>query len=229
MPSLSLNNHYRKLLCFVLVVSSFYIVNAQDQAPQPLTRTQNILLEGQEQQRLPLSPQATPVQPISSQQQFILPNFSSFAAIASLLTIVGVVSIWVFMRKKKRKFKDYFEKIDYAYANFKLETRRCEGELHRLRDLLENDLQHGKIEESTFGLLNGKIEDYLVKIRQQIVQEQFGDLPKNLLTSLKQILENGEVSEHEYESFIKILQNTAGIDAAQKDAVTQLVTDWKNK
>ncbi|GEM_PF-3961864 len=147
--------------------------------------------------------------------------------LASFVTILGVCTAWLFAQRKKKNFKFYFEKIDSTYSNFKLNSRRCEAELYRLRDMVEHELKEGKIEEGTFSLLNSRIEVYLKEIRSLILTEQFGALPSSITTTIQHMLTSGDISEKEYQTFVKILENTTGIATEQKNSVEQTIRAWK--
>ena len=68
-------------------------------------------------------------------------------------------------RKKRRAISKYMEEIDKTFSEYKWKAKRCEAELYRLRDLLEERLKKGKIDESLFELLTKRIDNYLKEIQ----------------------------------------------------------------
>ena len=90
------------------------------------------------------------------------------AFVVSLVGVILALSGFSFSGKKKQKFlKKYFHEIDDAYSTFKMKDKRCEAELYRLQDLIEHELKEGKINETTFQLLEKRIERYLKEIKSQ--------------------------------------------------------------
>jgi hypothetical protein len=55
--------------------------------------------------------------------------------------------------------------IDDVYTSYKMKSRRCEAELFRLQDQIEDRLTAGNIDENTFQLLEGRIQKYMEEIK----------------------------------------------------------------
>lgn len=95
-------------------------------------------------------------------------NFMQWEFIAIVVTIIsGIAAITGFSmsaRKKKKSISKYMTEIDNTFSEFKQKTKRCEAELYRLRDLLEERLKKGKIDESIYELLQKRIDKYLEEI-----------------------------------------------------------------
>lgn len=153
----------------------------------------------------------------------------NWEAIGVFLTICFALGTWMIIRKNRRKLKDYFDKIDNTYGQFKMKSHRCEAELYRLKDLIEEDLKEGRIEESTFQILSSRVESYLKEVRQQILHEQFGSLPQTLMENLTTMLQNNQVSHEEYTQFMKLLEKTTGVTQLQRDELIQIVAKWKKE
>lgn len=105
-------------------------------------------------------------------QKFQLSSLVSWEALGVIIPIALAIGGWYFLHQKKSRLKDYFEQIDTTYSQFKLKGERCETELVQLKDVIEHDLKHGKIEESTYQLLNQRIERYLKEVRKEIQKEK---------------------------------------------------------
>jgi hypothetical protein len=63
------------------------------------------------------------------------------------------------------------EEIDDVYSRFKMNARRCETELYRLKDEVLDELKVGMIDEEKYNILIQRIEDCMKEIREQIERE----------------------------------------------------------
>jgi cytochrome c-type biogenesis protein CcmE len=91
-------------------------------------------------------------------------------------TVVGVIG-WMARHhgmEKKRKilFKKLMEEIDDVYSRFKMNTRRCEGELQRLKNEVLDEFKEGMIDEDNYNVLDRRIDDYLKEVKEQIDREK---------------------------------------------------------
>lgn len=73
--------------------------------------------------------------------------------------------------KKRRVVQRLLKDLDDIYARFKMNSRRCEAELYRLKDIAEEELTRGRISEASYKVLDAKINRYLSEIREQIEKE----------------------------------------------------------
>jgi len=90
-----------------------------------------------------------------------------FGAFASVIAVVIAISGFSLSGKKKQKMlKKLMHEIDDAYGSFKQKSKRCEAELYRLQDLIEENLKEGHIDENTFQLLEKRIEKYLKEVKE---------------------------------------------------------------
>lgn len=69
-------------------------------------------------------------------------------------------------------FKKLMDEIDGVYSRFKMNARRCEAELHRLRDELLDEFKQDMINEENYNTLDKRIEDYLKEVKEQIEREK---------------------------------------------------------
>jgi hypothetical protein len=97
-------------------------------------------------------------------------NFMQWEFIAIVVTIIsGIAAVTGFSisaQKKKKSISKYMTEIDNTFNEFRQKTKRCEAELYRLRDLLEERLKKGKIDESIYELLQKRIDKYLEEITE---------------------------------------------------------------
>jgi len=79
----------------------------------------------------------------------------------ALFSVICTVTAFVATRRKRGRIKSLLNEIDNIYYRFKMNARRCEAELYRLRDMVLEDYKNGKITEQSYDILNERINDYL--------------------------------------------------------------------
>jgi len=79
-------------------------------------------------------------------------------------SVVATVIAFVATRRKRGRVKKLLNDIDSTFFSFKMNARRCEAELYRLKDIVLEDYKNGKITEQSYDVLNERIDDYLKKL-----------------------------------------------------------------
>ena len=74
-------------------------------------------------------------------------------------------------RKKKILFERFLGEVDNVYSDFKLNTRRCETELHKLNNDVLSEFKQGTLDEEHYDTLNRRIEDYMKEVHKRIDEE----------------------------------------------------------
>jgi len=64
------------------------------------------------------------------------------------------------------------DEVDDIYSRFKMNTRRCETELYRLKDDVLDDFKEGMIDEKNYKTLDKRIGDYMKEVKEQIEKEK---------------------------------------------------------
>jgi len=113
----------------------------------------------------------TVVEPIESIFDFLLRSKDVLGLLLAIVSLVGGGFAWFRGRRKKERVKTLLDEIDNIYSSFKMNARRCEAELLSLREKSLDMLKQGKIDESNYGLLKERIDEYLQEIREQIERE----------------------------------------------------------
>lgn len=155
-------------------------------------------------------------------------DWEAWGVILAILGMIAGTVGYIISRKKGRVTTTYFKQIDSVYSTFKMKSYRLEAELYRLRDMVTEDFKEGKLDQSSFTLLEERIEKYLSEIREQILDEQFGGLPGNLKSKLSEMLNNGEITKTEYKKFHSLITDST-LNAKDKDALNKLVKEWSTK
>lgn len=104
----------------------------------------------------------------SSIESFISEYWVQFLAlVVSLIGVaLAVTGFTVAGAKKKKSVTRFIHQIDDTFASFKWKSKRCEAELYRLHDLIDDQLKNGRIDEGAYELLNKRIDKYLAEIKE---------------------------------------------------------------
>lgn len=99
---------------------------------------------------------------------FISEYWVQFLALVVSLVGVGLaVTGFTFANaKKKKSVTKLINQIDDTFASFKWKSKRCEAELYRLQDVIEDELKEGKLDEGAYHLLVNRIDKYLKEIKE---------------------------------------------------------------
>ncbi len=89
---------------------------------------------------------------------------------------VGIIGWFVrhsgMEKKRKILFKKLMEEVDDVYSRFKMNTRRCETELYKLKDEALDEFKEGMIDEDNYNILGRRIDDYMNEVKEQIEKEK---------------------------------------------------------
>jgi hypothetical protein len=115
-------------------------------------------------------------EPSTSIESFISEYWVQFLAL--IVSIIGVaLAVTGFTlagAKKKKSVSKFLNQIDDTFAEYKWKSKRCEAELYRLHDLVDEQLKKGKLDEGAYEILHKRIEKYLAEIKE------IDNLPHNL-------------------------------------------------
>lgn len=90
------------------------------------------------------------------------------ALVVSVIGVMLAVSGFSLANKKKHKYlKKFLHEIDNAYSSYKMKSKRCEAEMIRLQDQIEDKLKEGSLDEGTYHLLEKRIDKYLEEIKTE--------------------------------------------------------------
>jgi len=114
--------------------------------------------------------------PITQPQAGITLSIEEIATLISIGgTIVGVAGYIArtLSAKRRRKilFKNLMDEIDEIYSRFKMNARRCEAELYKLRDQILDAFKEGTLDEDNYKVLSKRLEEYMKEIKGQIESE----------------------------------------------------------
>jgi len=155
--------------------------------------------------------------------------WNNFVIILTIITVIIAATGFTFASKRKQKsISKYMNQIDDTYSEYKMKAKRCEAELYRLKDIVDNELKSGKIDEGAYKLLMNRIEGYMVDIQKQIVNEKFGGLPASLKDEMFKMMEDGEITESEFETMQKLIKRSE-LSASEQDNLLEQLKDFKKQ
>jgi len=147
----------------------------------------------------------------------------------AILALILAATGFTFAAKRKQKsISKYINEIDNTYTEFKMKSKRCEAELYRLRDIIDEQLKNGKLDDSAYQLLMNRIEGYMVEVQKMIVNEKFGGLPENLKNELFNMMESGDISESEYEKFQNLITKSE-LSGNDQSTLLKTVKDFQKQ
>jgi hypothetical protein len=148
--------------------------------------------------------------------------------IAVIAVIIAATGFTFAAKKKQKSISKYMNKIDDTYTEYKMKAKRCEAELYRLKDIVDDELKSGKIDDGAYKLLMNRIENYMIDIQKQIVNEKFGGLPSSLKEEMFQMMEDGEITESEMDTMQKLIKRSE-LSANEQDSLLAQMRDFKKQ
>jgi hypothetical protein len=158
----------------------------------------------------------------------------------NLATIIGLISLIIAIssfagvlisrrvqNRQKRHLKQLLDEVDTVYTHFKMNARRCEAELYRLKDMVTTDLKEGKLEEGSYGILDKRLDSYMQEIQERILDESLGSFPTKLRDTLHRLIENGEVDEHQFAAIEKMILTSDELTDADRARLKESLERWR--
>ncbi len=126
-------------------------------------------------------------------------DWNTWEPIITALTILATVLIFIFgffsIRKKRGKLRQYLEKIDDIFNEYKKNYQMCQQELITFRESIKKEVKDGKLEESHYLILDKKIDDYLMEMKAMEKSNPKSMLEENIIEPVSEEKGVGEVTE----------------------------------
>ncbi|UCE37560.1 MAG: hypothetical protein JSW00_19250 [Thermoplasmata archaeon] len=161
---------------------------------------------------------------------FALPEFLNNAEV--IVGIIGLVALGggsaygVWRRKKKHgRFSELLTQLDEVYGSFKLNPKRCELELEKMKVTINEDLKKNTIDQNNYSILKTRIDEIMGEIRSETIKSEVSELPKDIEIKIKDMLIDGEITRKEYDKILPIIK---GSDMAtdDKEKMKKMVESW---
>jgi len=149
--------------------------------------------------------------------------------IIAVISLLGGGIAWYMTRRRKGRARTLLDEVDEVYTRFKLNSRRCEAELYRIKDITLEKLKMGKIDESSYGIIKERVDEYLHEIRERIINERLGSFPSKLKDELQRMIKAGETSKEDFNAIEKLLDRTTDLRESDKTELRELLEKWKKE
>jgi len=175
-------------------------------------------------------------QPVQTQTTIIIQNITqapkeegmdwqTIGSIVGVLATLAAFIGWLLMKKGRSRASGYIKDISERFNKYKNDAGRCEAELYKMKEQIEHDFAKGKISEESFSMLDSRIDKYLSEVRQGIVTTF--DLSPKTKKELKDMLEDGAISEEEYKKFSRL--DISSLSKPEKARLERLMKKWRQR
>jgi len=153
-------------------------------------------------------------------------NWESIGAIVGIAGLAAGFLGWFLSRKERGTTAKYLREIDRAFNQYRDDTSRCESALYDIKEKIEKEFSHGKINDSAFSILDARLDKYLAEVRKGVISTQF-KLSEETKKKLENMLEDGVISKEEYATFSKM--NIKELSAKDRARLKSLMKKWEEK
>lgn len=148
----------------------------------------------------------------------------NWEAVSVVLVIIGALIGWYVSRKMRSKSAFYLKEIDAIYKKHQENPEAMDTALSELRERIERDFESGKITDQAIALLEARIDKYTKMARMDTISTGLR-LPKTTKRQIKEMLEDGIISEEEYERFADM--DLTHLSQKDYEKLTRLMQKWK--
>lgn len=144
---------------------------------------------------------------------------------------IPVLSLFIgyfITRKKKKKFTKYLRMAQKISKQYRYDPKRLEAEFYRLKDILNEELHKGKIDEAAYAIVEKRIDEYRHQAKKADLSDQFAELPDNLRDTLVNILSSGESARQDLVKAYAAIDQS-GLDQNAKDNCKDMVCHLHEK
>ena len=127
-------------------------------------------------------------------------------------TLAGTMITWVKGKKKRGVVSRHIRQIDRAYTELEGGPAEKREALRKMKRTISKEFGKGKIDESAYGILDKRIDDYLKELR--LGAGKISNV--ELKAEIDKILEDGIVTKDEYEEFEEMLEKGHELKEGEK-------------
>ncbi|GEM_PF-4172881 len=147
-----------------------------------------------------------------------------------LILLIFCIGVLLFLSKLwgAKTHRYYYNKILQTIKKTRTSAKRQEKVLRKLHRQLKKDYQFFRLDEPTFCILNEQLVDLRTTTRKKIFQKESDSLPSSLITTVLEMIDDGKISDHEFESFLKLFNELSDLTKEQKQKWITLLLKWKD-
>jgi len=153
-------------------------------------------------------------------------DWNLVGGMAAIIALAAAGIGWFLSRKERGMTSKYMREIDKSFNEFRDNTSKCESVLYNIKEKIEKDFSKGKINDSAFSILDARLDKYLSDVRKGVIGSQF-KLTEANKKELGDMLEDGVITEKEYEKFKKM--KISELSAADRKKLQSLMKKWEEK
>jgi len=142
-----------------------------------------------------------------------------------ILVLIAAMGTWWLATRRRNKVAKLLERIDRIHST---SPHASEREFLVFKDTIASELKKGGIDESSYLILDKRIDDYVREARERIIEERFSTLPSSLKNELKLMIDDGKVTEGEVLTFEKVLSKSS-ISDRDKGELRSLLSEWQTR
>jgi len=153
-------------------------------------------------------------------------DWNLVGGVAAIIALAAAAVGWFLSRKERGMTSKYIREIDRSFNEFRDNTSKCESVLYNIKEKIEKDFSKGKINDSAFSILDARLDKYLSDVRKGVIGSQF-KLTEANKKELDNMLEDGVITEKEYERFKKM--KISELPAGDRKKLQSLMKKWEGK
>ena len=148
----------------------------------------------------------------------------NWEAISVALVVIGALIGWLISRRIRNKSAYYLKEIDAAHRRHKDEPETLDAALGELRERIVKDFEKSRLTDSALAMLEGRIDKYSKGAKVDAIATGFR-LPKDIKRQIKAMLDDGVISEEEYDRFTEM--DLTHLSQKEYERLTKLMQKWK--
>ena len=153
-------------------------------------------------------------------------DWNFVGGMAAIIALAAAAVGWWLSRRQRGMTSQYMREIDKTFNSYKDNSSKCESELYNIKEKIDKDFAHGKVNENAYTILDARLDKYLSEIRKGIVSSEF-KLSTADKKELNDMLEDGVITQEEYSKFSKM--KLGELSSADKQKLKHLMGKWKSK
>lgn len=167
-----------------------------------------------------------PTEPNLLETAFQRENQDMTFGVLGIVLAVGGGAVGVARRHRKRsRLQDELDAVEEAYEETKDRPLECEAQLTERKTHARGLLLDGELDQEQFRVVEDRIEELLRELRLEAV-EAFDFLPHRLVTALREVVEDGQVTETEKEGVLAMLEDDDALTGEYKERVRAKIDAW---
>ena len=122
--------------------------------------------------------------------------------------------------------RGYLQNLSQLVSELGNNVEELDRQIDRMKSDVEQDYHKGRIDEQQYQLVEQKLEDARRAVREQEIQERFGDVSSSLSASLQVALSDGRIDAAEVQ---QLLSQSDSLADEQRGELEQMLQRWRTE